>query len=139
MKGDVGQIRIIEAFLAMFIIFSSLAVSANLTKTQEKTEIMDLAALGLQALVKLDSDGSLSNYIDNQNWSSLRDALTTLLPAGVSFNLTVYNEEMQQLNDVIISNGAFNSQEITFVEHVFASQSPTFRCYIVHLYLAVAK
>jgi hypothetical protein len=133
-----GQIRIIEAFLAVFIIFSSLAVSANLTVTQNKTKRDDLASVGLQALMKLDSDGSLGNYIDCRDWVSLRDALNTILPSGVSFNLTVYNKQMQQVNNAVISNGAFNSQEITFVEYVCASQGLIFRCYIIHLYLAVA-
>jgi len=61
------------------------------------------------------------------------------LPSGVSFNLTVYDGQMRQVNDVIISNGAFSSQEIAFVEHVCAGQNSVFRCYILHLYLAVAE
>jgi len=133
-----GQIRIIEAFLAVFIIFSSLAVSANLTVTQNKTKRDDLASVGLQALMKLDSDGSLGNYIYCEAWSSLRDALNIILPSGISFNLTVYNKQMQQVNNAVISNGAFNSQEIAFVEHVCATQGSIFRCYIIYLYLAVA-
>ena len=133
-----GQIRIIEAFLAVFIIFSSLAVSANLTVTQNKTKRDDLASVGLQALMKLDSDGSLGNYIHCGAWASLRDALNIILPSGVSFNLTVHNKQMQQVNNAVISNGAFNSQEITFVEYICASQGSIFHCYIIHLYLAVA-
>jgi len=133
-----GQIRIIEAFLAVFIIFSSLMVSANLTLTQNKTKCDDLASLGLQALMKLDSGGSLGIYIDCEDWFSLRDALNTVLPSGVSFNLTIYNKQMQQVNNAVISNGAFNSQEIAFVEYVCASQGSIFHCYIIHLYLAVA-
>jgi len=133
-----GQIRIIEAFLAVFIIFSSLAVSANLTVTQNKTKRDDLASVGLQALMRLDSDGSLGNYIDCGDWASLRNAINVILPSGVSFNLTVYNKQMQQVNNAVISNGAFNSQEITFVEYICASQGSIFHCYIIHLYLAVA-
>jgi len=133
-----GQIRIIEAFLAVLIIFSSFAVSANLPVTQNKTKHDDLAAIGLQALIKLDSDGSLGKCIDDGNWSALRDALNLALPAGISFNLTVYNEQMQQVNTDVISNGAFSSQEIASVEYVCASRSPVFRCYITHLYLTVA-
>jgi len=135
---DKGQIRIIEAFLAVFIIFSSFAISANLSVTQNKTKQDDLASVGLQTLMKLDSDGSLGEYVDNGNWTALRDALSLALPSGISFNLTVYNEQMQQVNDVVISNGAFSSQNIVCIEYVCASQDLVFHCYTIRLYLAVA-
>ncbi len=134
-----GQIRIIEAFLAVLVIFSSFAVSANLVVTQNTTKSDDLTSVGLQTLLKLDSEGSLGKYIDDRNWTALRDALNLALPAGISFNLTVYDERMQQVNTAIISNGAFSSQEIAFVEYVCASQNPVFNCYKIHLYLAVAE
>ncbi len=133
-----GQIRIIEAFLAVLIIFSSFAVSANLTVSRNVTKSDDLASVGLQALLNLDLDGSLGKYIDDGDWSSLRDALNLALPAGISFNLTVYDTQMQQVNNAAISNGAFSSQEIAFVEYVCASRGLVFRCYKLHLYLAVA-
>ena len=138
MRQNMGQIRIIEAFLAVFIIFSSFAVSANLTITQNKTKPNDLASVGLQALMKLDSDGSLGMCVDDGNWSALRDALNLALPAGVSFNLTVYSAQMQQINTAVISNGAFSSQDVAFVEYICTSRSSMFRCYIIHLYLTVA-
>jgi len=133
-----GQIRIIEAFLAALIIFSSFAVSSNLSVRQNVNKSEDLASIGLQALVKLDSDGSLSKYIDCGNWTALRDALNIVLPAGICFNLTVYNDQMQQVNTAVISNGGFGSQQIAFVQYICASQSMVFRCYIIHLHLAVA-
>lgn len=133
-----GQIRIIEAFLAALIIFSSFAVSANLTVTQNKTKRNNLALIGLQTLIKLDSGGSLSRYIDDGSWTALQHALNLALPAGVSFNLTVYDEQMQQVNTAVISNGAFSSQDVAFVEYVCASRSLIFHCYIIHLYLTVA-
>jgi hypothetical protein len=126
----------IEAFLSALIIFSAFAVSANLTVTQN-TAKNDLASVGLQALVKLDSDGSLGKYIDDGNWTALREAFNLVLPVGVCFNLTVYDEDMQQVNTEVISNGGFSSQSIAFVEYVCASQNPNFRCYIIHLRLTV--
>lgn len=133
-----GQIRIIEAFLAVLIIFSSFAVSANLTVSRNVTKGDDLASVGLQALLKLDSGRSLGKYIDDGDWPSLRDALNLALPAGISFNLTVYDTQMQPVNNATISNGAFNSQEIAFVEYICASHGLVFHCYKLHLYLAVA-
>jgi hypothetical protein len=138
-RQNKGQIRIIEAFLAALIIFSSFAISANLTVTRTTTKNDDLTSVGLQSLLKLDSDGSLGKYIDDGNWNALRDTLNLILPAGISFNLTVYDEQMLQVNNAVISNGAFSSQDITFIEYVCASRSATFHCYTIYLYLAVAE
>ncbi|RLI21366.1 hypothetical protein DRO45_02435 [Candidatus Bathyarchaeota archaeon] len=133
-----GQIRIIEAFLAVLIIFSSLVISANLTPTQSMPN-NQLKRIGLRTLMKLDSDGSLGKYIDEGNWTALRDALNLALPAGTSFNLTVYDEEMRQVNTVVISNGGFGGREVSYVEYVCASQGSVFHCYVIHLYLAVVS
>jgi hypothetical protein len=137
-NGDRGQIRIIEAFLAVLVIFSAFAVSTNLTMMQSTTRNDDLASVGFQALMKLDSDGSLGKYVTDGNWTLLRDALGTVLPAGVCFNLTVYNDQMQQANNETISNGGFSSQQVAFVEYLCTTQDTDFQCYILHLNLAVA-
>jgi len=134
-----GQTRIIEAFLAVLIIFSSFAISANFTFNQNATKRNDLAYVGLQALMKLDSDGSLSKYVDDGNWNALRNALNLVLPTGICFNVTVYDDQMQQINSELISNGGFSSQRTAFVEYVCASRGRVFRCYIIHLNLAVAE
>lgn len=134
-----GQIRIIEAFLAVFIVFSALTISASLTTSHSNLEDSGLASAGMQALLQLDSNGSLSEFIEAGNWTGLREALSLLLPIGVSFNLTVYNENMQQVNVETVSNGGFSSQEVTFVEYLCVSRSLAFRYYIIHLHLAVAK
>jgi len=134
-----GQIRIIEAFLAVLIIFSSFAVSANLSAPQKRTKQDGLASVGLQTLVELDSQGTLGRYIDERNWSALRDALDLALPTGLTFNLTVYNERMQQVNTDIVSNGGPTSQDVTHIEYVVASRGLIFHWYIIHLYLSVAS
>lgn len=134
-----GQIRIIEAFLAIFIVFSAIAVSANITAKSPSSANNGLASLGMQALLQLDSDGSLAAYITAGNWSGLRESLNLLLPAGVSFNLKVYDNQMRQVNTETVSSGGFSSQEITLVKYVCTSQAPEFRVYVVYLYLAVAK
>lgn len=134
-----GQIRIIEAFLSIFVIFSAITVAANLATKTTAAENNGLASVGLQALLQLDSDGSLSAYMDAGNWSELRIALNLLLPIGVSFNLTVYDMEMRQVNTEIVSNGEFSSQEITLVRYICASQSSDFHYYVIYLYLAMTK
>lgn len=88
--------------------------------------------------MKLDEDGSLGGYIINQDFTALRESLGLVLPAGVCFNLTVYDEQMQQVNTDVITNGGFSSQDVAFAEYVCASQNATFHCYVIHLFLAVA-
>lgn len=138
-KQKMGQIRIIEAFLAVLIVFSSLAISASLTTEQKTTESSNLASIGMQALIKLDSDGSLGAYIDQGDWFGLREALSLLLPEGVSFNLTVYDEDMRQINTEAITNGNIDSQEVASIKYVCVSQNPSFRYYVIYLRLAVVK
>lgn len=134
-----GQIRVIEAFLAVLIIFSSFAVSANLTVTRNVTKNYELTSIGLQTLLKLDSEGKLGEYIDKQNWTALREGLNLALPASTIFNLTVYDEQMHQINTEIISNGAFSSQNIASVEYICVSQNSVLHCYKLYLQLAVAE
>ena len=134
-----GQIRIIEAFLAVLIVFSSLAISTSLTTERKTTESSDLASIGLQVLMKLDSDGSLSDYIESRNWSGLRETLSLLLPEGVSFNLTVYDGDMQQINNEATTNRNLDSQEVASVKYVCVSQNPNFKYYVIYLHLAVVK
>jgi len=135
-RKDTGQIRIIEAFLAVAIIFSSFTISANLTVTQNITKYDKLTSNGLQALLKLDSDGSLGEQIGNEDWSSLRDTLSLVLPVGTIFNLTVFDEQMKQANTEVISNGGFSSEERAFVEYVCVSRNSTLHYYVIHMCLA---
>jgi hypothetical protein len=137
-KADRGQIRIIEAFLAVLIIFSAFAVSADLTGSRSATKSESLASIGLHSLMKLDQDGRLGMYITDGDFTALREALDLILPAGICFNLTVYDEQMQRLNTDVITNGGFNSQEVAFVEYICASQSATLRCYVIHVNLGMA-
>jgi hypothetical protein len=133
-----GQIRIIEAFLAVLIVFSAFAVSANLNVSQNMMKREDLTSIGLQALARLNQDGGLAAYITDGNFTALREALSLVLPTGTCFNLTIYDESMNQVNTDIIANGGFSSQDVAFVEYICASQNSEFRCYVLHLQLAVA-
>ncbi|MEM3577519.1 MAG: hypothetical protein QXX51_03575 [Candidatus Bathyarchaeia archaeon] len=138
MRGaNKGQIRIIEAFLAVIIVFSAFAVSGNLPSNQNVTRKEDLSSIGLNALLQLDSDGFLGKCIDTAEWSTLREALGLLLPNWIAFNLTIYDRAMQKVNTEPIANGELSSQETAFVAYVCVSQNAAFHCYILHLHLAV--
>lgn len=136
-KANKGQIRIIESFLALIIIFSAFVVSGNFPSSQNAAGNDYLASMGFNALTKLDSSGFLGRCIDNREWSSLREALNLLLPSEITFNLTVYNTAMEQINSEIISNGFLDGKNTVFVKYICVSQSAAYRCYILHLHLTV--
>lgn len=138
-RENAGQIRVLEAFFAVLVVFSAFTVTTSFTVSPNNAKREDLASIGLQALLKLDSDGSLGNYVSGGNWSLLRDVLDEVLPIGVCFNLTVYDDQMQQVNSATVANGGLSNQEIAFVEYVCASRNPVFNCYTIHIWLAVAS
>ena len=132
-----GQIRILEAFFAALLIFSSLfLISAPSTTNNDESN--SLYTVGINALLQLDSDGSLSKLIKNKNWEALRDILRQTLPSGIWFNLTILDGQGNQLNDVVISNGGQVSDTIVSVEYLCAASNPAYSVYILHLQLARA-
>ena len=132
-----GQIRILEAFFAALLIFSSLfLISAPSTTNNDESK--SLYTVGINALLQLDSDGSLSKLIKNKDWDALRDILRQTLPSGIWFNLTVLDGQGNQLNDVVISNGGQVSDTIVSVEYLCAASNPSYSIYILHLQLARA-
>jgi hypothetical protein len=138
-RANTGQIRVIEAFLAVLIIFSAFAVTANLTPSQNASRNSELASVGLQVLTKLDSDSTLGMFIEEGNWTGLAKALAIALPLGVVFNVTVLNDQMQHVNTELVSNGGFASEDIAFIEYVCCGGGQVFQCYVVYLWLGVAS
>ena len=138
MRRNNGQIRVVEAFLSVFIIFSALAICSALSPSSSNSNQKTLAMQGMQALIQLDNDGTLGRMIEQGNWTALSEALQLLLPTGVSYNLTVYDENLQQINSVPISNGNLDGTVVA-VEYVCASQSLQYHSYTLRLQMAVVK
>lgn len=134
-----GQIRTLEAFLAVILIFSALTLSIVFSSVANVDNQEVLANLGLNALIKFNEDGDLGKLIDQRNWTSIEQALNILLPLGVSYNLTVYNELMQPINNVTISNGGLGSLKVVSVQFLCASQGIECHCYFLRLQLAWAR
>jgi len=133
-----GQVRIIEAFLASILLLSALAFVPSDTE-QKYSNYSVLRSTALQILTTLDNDGSLSKLIENQSWTALRKCVQSSLPPSVWFNLTVFDENMESLNDVQISCGGPTSEEIVSVEYVCASSSNNFRIYYVCIQMSTVK
>jgi hypothetical protein len=134
-----GQIRIIEAFLAVLVILSASVFSITFyCPTASSDDEKMLKTLGMQVLMELDNNGTLGKFIDKSNWTAVRESLEILLPIGVSYNVTVFNEEMSQINNSTVSNG-LKGQKIVSVEYLCANQSSEVRFYLVRLQLALVR
>jgi hypothetical protein len=134
-----GQIRIIEAFLSIALVFSAILVSTNLPTSPNLSRQQSLISIGTQALVKLDNDGTLSSLIAQQDWVIVKQALDATLPLGVSFNLTVFDEEMRQVNSQLIQNSDVMGRETVSVQHICASQTLSVRFFVLQLQLGWAR
>lgn len=134
-----GQIRIIEAFLSIALVFSAILISANLPSSPNLSRQQSLISIGTQTLTKLDDDGTLSNLIVQQNWTTLKQALDAVLPLGVSYNLTVLDEEMRQVNYQPIQNSDVLGRETVSVQHICASQTPSVMFFVLRLQLGWAR
>jgi hypothetical protein len=132
-----GQIVILEAFLAVLIIFSVSIISIKFSPAPNFENEKLLSTSGMQVLIELDNNGYLGKLIDERNWTDITKNLEILLPAGVSYNLTVYDDAMNQINNSTIGNG-LKSQNVVSIQYPCVSQSPQCRLYLVRLQLAFA-
>jgi len=131
-----GQIRVLEAFLATVVVFSALLLTKPIYVTFNSQEGRDaLYSIGINVLVELNREGDLGRLIDQRNWTEISSRLSILLPLGVSYNLTVYDEELTIINDSSISNGDLNGKSIVSIQYLLVDKT-SFNFYIVRLQLA---
>lgn len=127
----------LEAFLAVLTIFSASIISITFSPPTNFNDEKLLSTSGMQALIALDSDGTLGKLIDERNWTAIGENLKILLPIGVSYNVTIHDDAMQQINDFTVGNG-LKGQKVVSVEYPCASQSSGCPFYLVRLQLAFA-
>jgi hypothetical protein len=140
MFDNKGQINIIEAFLAITIIFSALAISSvTFPSSPDLMKAKSLADFGEEALIKLDLDGELGKLIANGNWTVIKQSLDILLPIGVSFNLTVYDEDLNEINSQVMQNANLLGHEAVLVQYACASQSTNVQFFILRLQLGWSR
>jgi len=131
-----GQIRILEAFLAVGVIFVALLIPIVWPSSPSLTQQKSLADMGSQALITLDANGTLGSLITQGNWTSIKQSLDVLLPISVTFNLTVYDENLLPLNNQLIQNTNLLGSEAVSVRYVCASQDLNVTFYILQLQMA---
>jgi hypothetical protein len=130
-----GQARVIEAFFASVLLLSCLTLIPAQTPTKNPTS--DIGWKAENVLMTLDGDGYLANLVDIHDWAALGACLESALPLTTWFNLTVYDKNMNVLNDFPISNGGAVSDKIVSFDYVCVSQNSTFAVYLLQLQLAV--
>jgi hypothetical protein len=130
-----GQIRVIEAFFAAVLLLSALAMIPSETHVGgSNDEILHSAAQ--RTLITLDSDGTLSRLIENGRWTTLRQCVQSLLSPAIWFNLTIFDENMNPINEVQISNGSQINKDTVAADYVCASSGSNYRIYVIRLQLS---
>lgn len=102
-KKTKGQMRLVEALLASFIImfaitFLNVFAVTPLSPTYEPS---NLEKMGNNVLHDLDEKRLLGRFIYNEDWGTLTIALMVSLPPEIYFDLTVY-----YLNGTVANNEA---------------------------------
>ena len=132
-----GVVHTLDVFLATVIIATALLFAAQMPRERDYLEEPSLNFAGMQALLKLDSNGTLGHLVSSGDWDSLERALRMVLLTRVSFNLTVIDEDGSIVNTQEISNGGVSGRNIECVEYLLAVESDTTPLYRLRLQLGV--
>jgi hypothetical protein len=118
-----GQMRVLEAILASFIIIVALSFVNffAVNPSSQKYEANDLEKSAYNALHDLDLQGLLARFVYDEEWENLTAALSVVLPSDSYFNLTVKDLNDSTINDVPISYGDYsifeNSKAVSSVTY----------------------
>jgi hypothetical protein len=130
-----GAVHTLDAFFAAAIIATALLYATGIPIERGYMEDKPLEAWGIQALVRLDGNGTLGRLVDARGWEEMERALRIALPVGVSFNVTVFDERGSCLNDRPISNGGLVGRTVKSIEYPIAAVSGACPFYRLRLQL----
>lgn len=130
-----GVIHTLDVFLAAVIIVTTLLFASQMPRERDYLEETGLDSLGMQALLGLDSNGTLGRLVDSGDWDGLERTLRIVLPTRVSFNLTVIDEQGSVVNTREISNGGVSGRRIESVEYLLVVESSACPLYRLRLQL----
>lgn len=131
-----GLIRTVEAFFAVVLLLSATAFFAQ-TQGSLKDESESLYSTAYSTLLNLDYNGKIGSLIESESWSQLRELLQDTLPSAVWFNLTAFDKNMVQLNELPVCTGSSVSNQVTSIEYVCAGINGQYSVYLVRLQVAV--
>jgi hypothetical protein len=130
-----GVVHTLDVFLAAVIIVTTLLFASQMPRERDYLEETGLDTVGMQALLGLDSNGTLGRLVDGGDWDGLERALRIVLPTRVSFNLTVIDEQGSVVNTREISNGGVSGRRVESVEYLLTVESNTCPIYRLRLQL----
>jgi hypothetical protein len=134
-----GQIRVLEAFFAAIVVFGALILTGPVyVAFQNTSDNGVLYSLGMNVLIELDRNGELGQLITQSKWAELSSRLSLLLPVGVSYNVTVYNENLEVVNSSPISEGSLEGKNVVSVQYLLVERTHL-NFYIIRLQLAYIK
>ena len=130
-----GVVHTLDSFFAAVIIVTALLYASQFPRERDYLEDKNLDVMGMQALVRLDGNGTLGRLVDLGSWDDVELVLRVALPTGVSFNLTVLDEQGDTVNTRVISNGGLLGRKIESVEYLLAVESGDCPLYRLRLQL----
>ena len=130
-----GVVHTLDSFFAAVIIVTALLYASQFPRERDYLEDKNLDVMGMQALVRLDGNGTVGRLVDSGSWDDVELVLRMALPTGVSFNLTVLNEQGDIVNTRVVSNGGLLGRKIESVEYLLAVESGDCPLYRLRLQL----
>jgi hypothetical protein len=130
-----GAVHTLEAFLAAIIIFTTLLYSNPISYRRDDRTEKSIESVGMEALLSLDCEGALGRLVEARQWNTIEDCLRSVLPSGISFNMTVISEGGATLNDRAISNGGLVGRTVVSIEYALVGESVNCPFYKIRLQL----
>jgi len=130
-----GVVHTLDTVLAAAIISTVLFYASQVPLGLDPPIEKPLDVWGMQALVAVDGNGTIGRLVDSGRWQDLEELLRVALPSGVSFNVTVYDEQGAVVNDCHISNGGLLGWTVMSVDYLLAVPSDGCPMYRLRLQL----
>ena len=130
-----GAVHSLDTILASAILVTALLYASQIPREIDASGERPLDVYAMQALMAIDGNGTLGELVNSGNWQGVEELLRIALPSGVSFNLTVYDEQGATVNDRVISNGGLRGRTITSVDYLLAVKSEGCPMYRLRLQL----
>jgi len=131
-----GQIRVLESLFAVAVVFSALLLIRPIYISFSNQDSQNtLYSIGMNVLIQLSKDGELGRLIRQRNWTEISSRLSIMLPLGVSYNFSVYDEDLAFINGSEFSNGDLNGRNVISIQYILVDRIQ-FTFYIVRLQLA---
>lgn len=132
-----GVIHTIDALLAAAILTTALLYASQIPGDRDYTHDEALSVLGMQTLVKMDGNGTLGRLVNTRSWDDLENVMRVMLPTGVSFNVTIFDDRGNLVNDKVISNGGLRGRTVESVEYGLVVEESSCPMYRIRLQVGV--